>query len=181
MRRGISVFILIAAGLGVGAALQGGPAAQTSQAAQGQDILPALLVEVRGLRAAMEQMASSGPRVQLALGRLQLQEQRVNNLLRRLETVRAGLAAAQRDDDNTRQQLASVEEALKSGALPERERGMTEEQMVVLKINSARAATEVQRLQVEESGIVQELASEQGRWNDINQKMEELERTLTRK
>ena len=46
---------------------------------------------------------------------------------------------------------------------------------------SARPATEVQRLQVEESGIVQELASEQGRWTDINQRMEELERALTRK
>ena len=42
----------------------------------------------------------------------------------------------------------------------------------------ARAATEVQRLQVEESGIVQELATEQGRWSDINQQMEELERAL---
>ena len=46
---------------------------------------------------------------------------------------------------------------------------------------SARAATEVQRLQVEESGIVQELAGEQGRWSDINRQMEELERALGKK
>ena len=120
MRRGISVFILVAAGLGAGAALQGRLSAQGSF--QGQDVLPALLIEVRGLRAAMEQMASSGPRVQLALGRLQLQEQRVNNLLRRLETARAGLVTAQREDENTRQRFAAIEEAIKSAALPERER-----------------------------------------------------------
>src|SRR3972149_2796185 len=36
---------------------------------QDSDVLPALLTEVRGLRAAIEQMASAGPRVQLALGR----------------------------------------------------------------------------------------------------------------
>jgi predicted nucleic acid-binding Zn-ribbon protein len=182
MRRGISVFILIAAGLSVGAALQGGLTAQASQGAQG-DVLPALLVEVRGLRAAMEEMASSGPRVQLALGRLQLQEQRVNNLLRRLETVRAGLAAAQREEENARQQLASIEEALKSGVFPEgaQQRPHLEEELAALKVMSARAATEVQRMQVEESGIVQELATEQGRWSDINQRMEELERALTRK
>ena len=54
----------------------------------------ALLTEVRGLRHAMEQMAAAGPRVQLALGRLQLQEQRVNTLVRRLETVRDALSAA---------------------------------------------------------------------------------------
>ena len=119
MRRGIGVFILIAACLGAGAAVQGGLAAHGISGCQGQDILPALLVEVRGLRAAMEQMASSGPRVQLALGRLQLQEQRVNNLLRRLETARASLAAAQREDENARQRIASIEEVLKSAVLPE--------------------------------------------------------------
>jgi predicted nucleic acid-binding Zn-ribbon protein len=181
MRRGISVFILMILGLGAGAALQGGLAARASQAAQGQDVLPALLAEVRGLRIAMEAMASSGPRVQLALGRLQLQEQRVNNLLRRLETARASLAAAQREEENFRQQLASIEEAVKSAALPEGDRGQIERELPAVKIMSARAATEVQRLQVEESGIVQELASEQGRWTDINQLMEELERALMKK
>ncbi len=40
-----------------------------------QDTLGALLVEVRGLRSAIEQMASVGPSIQLAMGRLQLQEQ----------------------------------------------------------------------------------------------------------
>jgi chromosome segregation ATPase len=179
MRRGISVLIVIAAGLGVGAALQRGLSAQAPRAAQGQDVLPELLAEVRGLRAAMEQMASSGPRVQLALGRLQLQEQRVNNLLRRIETVRTSLAAAQRDEEKSRQDLALREEEFKSAPEP-MQRAM--EQIVATgKAAHARAATELQRLQVDESGIVQELATEQGRWSDINHRMEELERALTRK
>jgi chromosome segregation ATPase len=179
MRRGISVFILIAAGLGVGAALQDRLTAQASQGAQGQDVLPALLVEVRGLRAAMEQMASSGPRVQLALGRLQLQEQRVNNLLRRLEAARASLAGAQRDEEKARQMIATLEEASKSS--DERLRRPSEEELVYAKRAYAGASSELQRLQVEESGVVQELATEQGRWSDINQRMEELERALTKK
>ena len=45
--------------------------------AQQPDTTAALLVEVRGLRAALEQLASAGPRVQLMFGRLQLQEQRI--------------------------------------------------------------------------------------------------------
>src|SRR5687767_14532699 len=73
-----------------------GVAAARSQSQEPQGVLSALLVEVRGLRAAMEQMASAGPRVQLALGRLQLQEQRLNTLVRRLEGVRDQLAQAQR-------------------------------------------------------------------------------------
>ena len=61
------------------------------------------------------------------------------------------------------------------------QRAQMEEELPMIKIMSARAATEVQRLQVEESGIVQELATEQGRWTDINQRMEELERALGKK
>ena len=156
-----------------------GLTAQASQAAQGQDVLPALLIEVRGLRAAMEQMASSGPRVQLALGRLQLQEQRVNNLLRRLETARTTLAGAQRDEERGRQDLASREEQLRSA--PEPMQRAMEQSVAAVKAAHVRAATELQRLQLEESGIVQELTSEQGRWTDINQRMEELERALTKR
>ena len=79
----------------VSAAALGGPRNSEAQVASSSpDVLSALLVEVRGLRSAMEQMASAGPRVQLALGRLQLQEQRVNTLVRRLEDVRTSLPQA---------------------------------------------------------------------------------------
>src|SRR6266566_3899432 len=66
------------------------------QAAPQADVLPALLQEVKGLRAAMEQMASAGPRIQLFTSRLQLQEARINNMIRRLDTVRDSLASAQK-------------------------------------------------------------------------------------
>jgi hypothetical protein len=61
------------------------------------DVLTALLSEVRGLRAAVEKMATAGPRVQLALGRLQLQEARIANQVRRLDQVRASLQTARRE------------------------------------------------------------------------------------
>ena len=44
MRRAIGVFVLIAAGFGAAAVLQGGLSSQASQPAQGPDVLPALLV-----------------------------------------------------------------------------------------------------------------------------------------
>ena len=60
--------------------------------------MPELLAEVRGLRAAIEQMTSSASRVQLALGRLQLQEPRLNAANGRLAgiRVRCGTAAPRR-------------------------------------------------------------------------------------
>ena len=70
------------------------------------DVLSALLTEVRGLRQAMEQMASAGPRVQLALGRLQLQEQRLNTMLRRLALAQQDLQRWQAEEAQLQQQIA---------------------------------------------------------------------------
>jgi hypothetical protein len=94
---------LAIAGVGVGLGV--------SVAAQGTgtpDVLGALLTEVRGLRVAMEQVASSGPRVQLALGRLQLQEQRLNTMIRRVETVRDAIVAAEKVHSEFLRQIATL-------------------------------------------------------------------------
>src|SRR5688500_17334618 len=89
--------------------------AQTQAAAGSQDIMPSLLAEVRGLRAAMEQMAAAGPRVQLALGRLQLQEQRLMEAAKRLEGTRTRLAEMQRSVAEQQEQLGLMETAMKAG------------------------------------------------------------------
>jgi len=180
MRRTIGVLTLVLVAGSAGLGLRSYVSAQVPRAAD-QDVLPALLIEVRGLRVAMEAMASAGPRVQLALGRLQLQEQRVNNLLRRIESVQNELANALRESDNTRQEFTKFENALKSASLGPEEREHVENTLPDLKAAQGRAVANVQRLQVEESGLTQELAAEQGRWSDINRQMEELERALTRK
>src|SRR5215217_2894884 len=77
-----------------------------------QDTLGALLVEVRGLRNAIEQMASVGPSIQLAMGRLQLQEQRINTLVRRADGLRDALAAAHKRAGELRDRLGSLQRAL---------------------------------------------------------------------
>src|SRR5258705_11175560 len=80
--------------LAVAATLTGAAvSARQSPPATNDEVLPALLAEVKGLRAAMEQIASAGPRVQLFVGRLQLQEARINAMARRLATVPESPAA----------------------------------------------------------------------------------------
>jgi chromosome segregation ATPase len=180
VRRTAVVFTLVVGVAAAGLSVRTRAVGQATRV-QDQDVLPALLVEVRGLRAAMEQMASAGPQVQLALGRLQLQEQRVNNLLRRMESVQTELAAALQESDRAMQEFTRMESALKSAGLPPEERQAVEGMLPQVKANQGHALAKVQRLQVEESGLTQELATEQGRWTEINQRMEELERALTRK
>lgn len=157
------------------------PSNAAPQAAQNPEVLQALLVEVRGLRTAMEQMAAAGPRVQLAFGRLQLQEQRINGLTRRMETVREKILPAMRDDEQLRARVKTFEGIVSGvpGDSPE-ERRQAELELAAVKRSAARAALELQRLQTEEIDIANEIAVEQGRWMQINQALEDLERALAR-
>jgi hypothetical protein len=180
VRRTAVVLTLVVGVAAAGLSVRTRAAGQATRV-QDQDVLPALLIEVRGLRAAMEQMASAGPQVQLALGWLQLQEQRVNNLLRRMESVQNELSGALQESDRAGQEFTRMENALKSGGLPPEERQQVEIVLPQLKVAQGHALAKVQRLQLEESGLTQELTAEQGRWAEINQRMEELERALTRK
>jgi predicted nucleic acid-binding Zn-ribbon protein len=162
----------------VGIALIVAALAVTATRAQEQPgILPSLLVEVRGLRAAIEQMASAGPRVQLALGRLQLQEQRLNTLIVKLDGIRDKLVMNQRQAVQRQQQMAQLEMAVRDAPNAE-EREQANHMIVMMKGEITDAQTEVQRLTVEEATTAAEISSEQNRWNDFNQRLEELERAL---
>jgi hypothetical protein len=170
-----AVVIAGVAAVGVGA----GSAANTRTQAS-PDVLAALLVEVRGLRVAMEQMASVGPRIDLALGRLQLQEQRVNTLLYRHADVRDRLAVAERESTHFGQQVEAMQTRLRDIA-DEKERTELQEALAERKQVLAMNASEVQRLRTEEVEAAQLLAAEQNRWTEINQRLEELERALTKR
>jgi len=145
------------------------------------DVLTALLAEVRGLRAAMEQMASAGPRVQLAMGRLQLQEQRVTAALRKLDDLRDRRDDAEREVAQLRVQIAQTQDAIEHVAADAPERPSLENQIRALKDAMTLRASDVQRFAADETDAAAALASEQGRWNDINQRLEELDRALTRR
>ncbi len=144
------------------------------------DILASLLTEVRGLRAAMENLASAGPRVQLAMGRLQLQEQRVNTALRRLDDVHDKRVQAERELAQLRSEVERGQETVERITEPG-ERQAVEMQVKRLKAEIARASNDVQRLTAEEADAATAVTTEQNRWTEINQRLEELERTLARR
>ena len=166
----------VVAVLGLVVGWRGGPEAQ----AQGQnpDVLGALLVEVRGLRAAMEQMASAGPRIQLATARLQLEEQRINTLMRRIESARDTLASTQQELAAKQDRLAHFE-TLNAADRPDRDEIV--QVTAALKREVASGTLRVQQLQADEASLMQDLATEQARWTEINQRLEELDRALTTK
>jgi hypothetical protein len=152
---------------------------RSGEAAPPEDVLPALLVEVKGLRAAMEQMAGAGPRVQLFVGRLQLQEGRIAGMIRRLDTVRDTLASARRELEG----FKSAQKMMQGGG-DQHEAGEKEDFGPILagmKEQAAAAKANVDRLAAEEIQLTADLTTEQGRWIEINQRLDELERALAKR
>jgi hypothetical protein len=141
------------------------------------DVLGSLLIEVRGLRATMERMASTDAHVQLVLGRLQLQEQRIVNQVRRLDSVKASLIVAQRKLDVLAQRVKEEAEGVKLFDDPDVRRGR-EAQLLAAKLEWSRKNAEVQRLIAEDASLTQDIGAEQSRWTDFNQRLEDLERAL---
>ena len=144
------------------------------------DVLPALLAEVKGLRAAMEQMSSAGPRVQLFVGRLQLQETRMSGLIRRLDTVRDTLASSRRELEG----FKGAQKMMEGSGEPQ-EPGAEKEDfgpiLAGMMKQAAAAQANVDRLAAEEVQLTQELTIEQARWIDINQRLDELDRALAKR
>ena len=183
MRRSVAVVIVTVAVLVIGLAVRTrafahGAPVQLAASSAPADVLPALLTEVRGLHAAMEKVASAGPRVQLALGRVQLQEQRINNLIRRLDEVRASAVEAQTHHDRLPETLRRIENSIRSPGPdgPSIEQSKAEQAGVRREL--AGAATKLQLATADEASLAADLANEQARWTDRNQRMEALEAAL---
>lgn len=149
------------------------------QARQDPDVLGALLIEVRGLRTAIEQMSSASARIQLAMGRLQLNEQRITTYMRRIDEIRDRRLPAEQDVRKRQGEVDSFEDAIRqSSTLPSPE---LQEDLKRVKGTLAEAAAYLLRLQSEEAQLTRDIAVEQERWAEINRTLEELDRALIRR
>jgi len=160
--------------------------ARVNTQTQSTDITTALLTEVRALRTTIALVVGAGANGQLALGRLQLQEQRVNAVSARLDTTRERLAESQREASERRESCKSFETAVTTTATwtthgeypPSRE---TVEQMLTrCRADAASAEVEIQRLTGAEAALAADLSIEQSRWSDLNRRLEEIEVVLSR-
>jgi DNA repair exonuclease SbcCD ATPase subunit len=144
-----------------------------------QDVMGTLLVEVRALRGAIEQLTSASARVQLAVGRLQIQEQRFNTLSRQLFELRQTLSRTEREQSQQEAQVADLEGILPQTSDPG-ERQAIAERMREMKGGLAAGRRNLQNLQLEENELSAAVSAEQGRWSDLNQQLDALDQTLRR-
>ena len=145
--------------------------------AQTPDVLGELLKEVRGLRLAMERAATVGARIQLLVARVQMQEQRITELSRRAVAVREELSKL----DAGIAQFSSLMKRVGDGgtALSEKERADLEANTDHFRAQLAASEKRRQELLNEEAMLSQQLSADQGRWTDVNNQLDQLERSLT--
>jgi chromosome segregation ATPase len=153
------------------------PAAADAQAPV-VDPIRELLVEVRALRIAMERSATVGARIQLLVARVQLQEQRIAELSRRSAAVRDEISKVEATIATNTDALKREESAVERTNSVEMRREL-EQQVEHYKAQLRNPEKRRQELLNEESLLSQQLAADQGRWSDVNNQLDELERSLT--
>jgi len=151
------------------------------------DVSAALLAEVRALRADLAQANQAGVRAQLLTARVQLQEQRVMYFDRRRAELATRAAEAAEKTRQLTAELTGDEERLRqmragSAQIPKEQLEpmikMFESAVENGKANALAASESEQRLRIEEAEMQSVLAAEQGRWSDLNARLDELERAL---
>ena len=136
-----------------------------------------ILKEIKLLRQTIETIIATNIRVQIVFGRLQIQEQRTVRAQNQFEFAR------QRRQEVV-DQIADVEEELKRNTDAERNPQNPEHAQILASMRQsseqqlARMQQERARALAEEADAANCLAQEQSQWSDLNQQLEELERTL---
>jgi len=167
--------MLVSAGIVAVAATYTVSAAQHSKL--NSDPIEALLGEVHSLRMAMEQSATIAPRVQLTLARLNIEEQRISQLVAQLDRARQDLTHAHGEWQKMRDELADAEKSLPIETDEQRRRGF-EFGIAELKTRMKRQSGIEEQLRLGETEAMQNLSTEQSRWIDLNSRLDELERLL---
>jgi len=166
---------LVGIGVGVlalGAAVPG----QTQTAAP--STMEALLAEVRGLRGEVHQAAGASIRTQLLVARLSLQEQRINGVAKQLTDAQAQRAAIEAPTAQFEQRYQKLEELLRSPSTTPEQRRALEQEFESMKLVRADMRQRLQRLVNQETALSSQLATEQSRWTDFNDRLDQIEREI---
>jgi hypothetical protein len=137
----------------------------------------AIVQELRLLREAVEQVLATSVRVQLLMGRLQLQEARIQALIRQgseIDSHLAGMASERQGLTNQRRMLEQVPE---KSTDPE-EREFAAQQLAWMAERLKQIESRHASLLAEQANVQQLVLTEQTRWGDFNNRLEDLERLL---
>jgi hypothetical protein len=152
-------------------------AAQQAEGVSQDAPIQALLKEVRALRIAMEQSNQIGPRIQIVLARIQLQEERVRNATRQLQDARDKVADIQTRKATVADRMKQFE-TQQAQTVDQNTRRQMELELNEMKAEIERANALEQQFRAREAEANSLLLTEQGRWNEANDQLTSIERAL---
>jgi hypothetical protein len=157
-----------------------------AQAKQNPATLDDLLSEIRGLRADVARSSSASVRTQMFVARMQIQEQRINTVLRQITEVQNQIV-------QVRQMVTALEGPLKLAetdfartsadiSVSAEERRQNQYAFADMKQRVGpqlvQAQQRIQDLTLRESELTNQFTTEQIRWNDFNDRLDSLERSF---
>lgn len=155
------------------------PFATRAEAPQSGDpaTLQALLSEVRQLRLALERSTSVGARMQLAIARFQMQQERVNRVEGELQSVRAQIAGMAGNRERMTAAARQFEEQATQLADPV-QRKQAEENKKMLAAEMDQQTLHEQQNRMRESELANQLQIEQGKLTDFSAQLDQLDKKL---
>jgi predicted nucleic acid-binding Zn-ribbon protein len=139
--------------------------------------LQTLLKEVHALRIAMEHSNQIAPKVQIALARMQVQEERVRNANRQLQDARNRV----RDFENKQAEVSDrikQTEAQQAQTVDPNTRKQMDMDIQASKAELAQLSKLEQQSQAQEAEASSQLLNEQAKWNEVNDLLTSIERML---
>jgi len=137
--------------------------------------LQALLSEVRQMRLTLEKSVSLAPRLQLLMQRAQMQDQKVARISQQLDELRKQISAETARQLNATQRLEKIEQEISSETDVEH-RKQLEDMRAGLKMVAGTGPE--QQLRARESEIANSLQTEQAVLDELNGKLDAIERQL---
>jgi len=137
----------------------------------------AIVQELRALRETVEQVLATNVRVQLLMGRLQLQEARIQALVRQSAEIDSKIESMAAERTSLEHQRRMMENVPNATSDPE-EREFARQQLAAFAERLKQIEGRHASLLVDQANVQQLVATEQNRWGDFNFRLEELERLL---
>ena len=158
--------------------LVAGAVAASGQSQRQPATLDDLVAEIRALRADLKASAAATTRTQLLTARLQLQEQRITVLANQRADVTTRLGVESRLREDAERRVQTFEENKNTNESLGISRAELEGTARHFKSEYAQHRNAEQQLRAQESDFSAQIAAEQNRWQDVNDRLDELERSL---
>jgi predicted nucleic acid-binding Zn-ribbon protein len=139
--------------------------------------LQTLMSEVHQLRVALERSTQFAPRIQIAVERLKIQQEQVARVARQLDDWRRELDRNREHSQKVQQRLEQLSAAATSNTDLQHRKDF-EAELSSFKLEAEQAEKSLQEMQVREAELANQLQSERAKLTDLNDRLDQIERSL---